>query len=171
MLLGPRRQERLLTVVSVYMTGASKDGKLDFDECWELLASSVVGRLALIVDGRPEIFPVNFVLERRSIVFRTAPGTKLWESTKEEPAAFEIDGYEPASQEAWSVVARGAMVLIENPDEQSAADALGLEPWEPGTKSHYVRLSPKALTGRRFKVNAPDMWNTRLNDPRRTSFE
>jgi hypothetical protein len=43
---------------------------------------------------------VNFVLEHRSIVFRTAGGTKLWESMKEQPAAFEIDGYEPTSQEA-----------------------------------------------------------------------
>lgn len=153
------------------MNGSPKDRKLDFDECWDLLASSVVGRLALIVDGHPEIFPVNFVLERRSIVFRTAPGTKLWESRKEEPAAFEIDGYEPATQEAWSVVARGATALIENADEQSAADALGLEPWEPGTKTHYVRLSPNALTGRRFRANAPDVWNTRLNDQRRASFE
>lgn len=153
------------------MNGSGKDRKLTFDECWELLAASIVGRLAIIVDGRPEIFPVNFVLERRSVVFRTAAGTKLWGSMKEEPAAFEIDGYDPGTQEAWSVVARGGTALIENPDEQSAADALGLEPWEPGTKSHYVRLSPEALTGRRFKVNAPDVWTTRVNDQRLASFE
>jgi nitroimidazol reductase NimA-like FMN-containing flavoprotein (pyridoxamine 5'-phosphate oxidase superfamily) len=153
------------------MNGSPKDPKLTFDQCWELLASSIFGRLALVVDGHPEIFPVNFVLERRSIVFRTAPGTKLWESTKQEPTAFEIDGYEPSTQEAWSVVVRGTTSLIEDPDEQSAMATLGLEPWEPGTKSHYVRLSPQALTGRRFKVNAPDVWTTRLNDQRRTSFE
>ena len=160
-----------MPVGSVYMNDAPKDGKLTFDECWELLASSIVGRLAIIVEGHPEIFPVNFVLQRRSIVFRTGPGRKLWQSRKEEPAAFEIDGYDPATQEAWSVVARGATALIENPDEQSAADALGLEPWERGEKSHYVRLSPDVLTGRRFKVSAPDVWNTRLNDQRRSSFE
>ena len=153
------------------MNSAPQDGKLTFDDCWELLASAAVGRLALTVDGHPEIFPVNFVVERRSIVFRTASGTKLWGSMKEEPAAFEIDGYDPHTEEAWSVVARGTTVPIESQEEQSAADALGLEPWEPGTKSHYVRLSPKALTGRRFKVNAPDVWNTRLTDGRRASFE
>lgn len=81
----------------------------------ELLASSVVGRLAVTVDQHPEIFPVNFVLERRSIVFRTAAETKLWESMKQEPAAFEIDGYESTSEEAWSVVARGTTSLIEDP--------------------------------------------------------
>ena len=120
------------------MNTAPIDGKLSFDDCWELLASAVIGRLALVVDGHPEIFPVNFVVERRSVVFRTGAGTKLWQSAK---------------------------------DERMAADALGLEPWEPGTKAHYVRLEPSVLTGRRFSVSGPDVWNTRWNDPRRTSFE
>lgn len=153
------------------MGDAPNNGKIDFEGCYQLLAGAVVGRLALIVDGHPEIFPVNFVLERRTIAFRTAFGTKLWESMKEVPAAFEIDGYDPATEEAWSVTARGGTSLIEDPDEQSAVDALGLEPWQPGEKSHYVRLSPRVLTGRRFKVKAPDVWTTRLNDERRKSFE
>jgi nitroimidazol reductase NimA-like FMN-containing flavoprotein (pyridoxamine 5'-phosphate oxidase superfamily) len=153
------------------MGDVTNDGKIDFEDCYSLLAAGVVGRLALIVDGHPEIFPVNYVLERRSIVFRTAAGKKLWEARKELATAFEIDGYDPTTQEAWSVMVRGNTSLIDDPDEQAAADALGLEPWEPGPKSHYVRLSPKVLTGRRFKVNAPDVWATRPNDARRTSFE
>ena len=122
------------------MNSAPLDGKLTFEDCWDLLASAVVGRLALVVDGHPEIFPVNIVVERRSIVFRTAGGTKLWESKKEVAAAFEIDGYDARTEEAWSVVTKGTIVLIDSQEEQSAADALGLEPWEPGAKSHYVRL-------------------------------
>ncbi|MET3141377.1 UNVERIFIED_ORG: nitroimidazol reductase NimA-like FMN-containing flavoprotein (pyridoxamine 5'-phosphate oxidase superfamily) [Arthrobacter sp. UYEF10] len=153
------------------MDTAPLDGKLTFDDCWELLASAVIGRLALVVDGHAEIFPVNFVVERRSVVFRTAAGTKLWESMKEVAAAFEIDGYDDRTGEAWSVVARGTTALIDSQEEQSAADALGLEPWQPGAKSHYVRLEPNRLTGRRFKVTAPDVWNTRWNDQRRASFE
>lgn len=153
------------------MNSSATDGKLSFDDCWELLASAVIGRLALIVDGHPEIFPVNFVVERRRVVFRTGAGTKLWQSTKETAAAFEIDGYDRRAGEAWSVITRGTTALIESQEERSAADALGLEPWEPGTKSHYVRLEPKVLTGRRFTVSAPDVWNTRWNDPRRLSFE
>ncbi|KRE65008.1 hypothetical protein ASG92_18705 [Arthrobacter sp. Soil736] len=89
------------------------------------MSSGSVGRLAVIVDGHPEIFPVNFVIERRSIVFRTAAGTMLWESAKDEPAAFEIDGYEPATEEAWSVVARGGTALLDDMNDQTAADALG----------------------------------------------
>ena len=150
---------------------APQDGKLSFDECWDLLAASVVGRLAIIVDGHPEIFPVNFVIERRSIMFRTAGGTKLWETARESAAAFEIDGYDAGTQEAWSVTARGTTSVVDSEVEQAAADALGLEPWEPGEKSHYVRLTPQVLTGRRFKVAAPHIWSTRLEDQRRASFE
>lgn len=144
---------------------------LTFDECWELLANDAVGRLALVVDGHPEIFPVNYALDRRSIVFRTAAGTKLWVASSERPAALEIDGYDPHTEEAWSVVVRGDTALIEDQAEKDAVDALSLEPWQPGNKDHYIRLSARALTGRRFKVNKPDVWNTRLSDRRRASFE
>jgi nitroimidazol reductase NimA-like FMN-containing flavoprotein (pyridoxamine 5'-phosphate oxidase superfamily) len=145
--------------------------KLTFDECWELLAADIVGRLALVVDSHPEIFPVNYVLQRRSIVFRSAGGTKLWGAESERPAALEIDGYDPRTEEAWSVVARGDTELIEDQAEKDAVDALQLEPWQPGPKDYYIRLTPRALTGRRFRVNKPDVWNTRTTDRRRASFE
>lgn len=144
---------------------------LSLDQCWVLLDTEVVGRIALIVDGRPEIFPVNFALERRSIVFRTAGGSKLWAAMTAKPIAFEIDGYDAREQQAWSVVARGEAQLIESQQEKDAVDEQLLEPWQPGDKNYYVRLSPKAMTGRRFKVNKPDLWSTRLSDARRASFE
>lgn len=153
------------------MNGAPLKGNLAVDDCWSLLASAVVGRLSLVVDAHPEIFPVNFVVERGSIVFRTGAGTKLLELMEGVDAAFEIDGYDDSTEEAWSVVVKGAATLIDSKEEQSAVDSLGLEPWEPGTKSHYVRLVPKAVTGRRFKVAAPGLWSTRSNDPRRASSE
>lgn len=141
------------------------------DQCWALLDSEVVGRVALIVDGHPEVFPVNFVLHRRSIVFRTAGGTKLWGAITAKPVAFEIDGYDAHEETAWSVMARGEAELVEDQAEKDAVDALLLEPWQPGEKSFYVRVPPKALTGRRFKVTQPDIWKTRMADPRRASFE
>jgi uncharacterized protein len=152
-------------------TTTTPEGQLSIDECWDLLANEIVGRVALIVDGHPEIFPVNFVLQRRNIVFRTAGGTKLWAAMTAKPVAFEIDGYDPRDEKAWSVVARGGSELIETQEEKDQVDALFLEPWQPGDKDYYVRLAPRALTGRRFKVRTPDLWNTRLSDPRRASFE
>lgn len=147
------------------------EGNLGYDDCWELLAAGIVGRLALIVDNHPEIFPVNYVLERRSIVFRSAGGTKVWGAEAARPAALEIDGYDSRNEEAWSVVARGETEVISSQEEKAAVAALHLEPWQPGTKDNYIRLTPRVLTGRRFKVNKPDLWNTRLSDARRSSFE
>ena len=46
-------------------------------ECWNLLSSDALGRLVTSVDGQPEIFPVNFVVQHRTMLFRTAEGTKL----------------------------------------------------------------------------------------------
>jgi nitroimidazol reductase NimA-like FMN-containing flavoprotein (pyridoxamine 5'-phosphate oxidase superfamily) len=37
--------------------------ELDPDDCAELLASSTLGRLGVLVDGRPEIFPVNHAVQ------------------------------------------------------------------------------------------------------------
>lgn len=152
-------------------TRKPSEGNLSYDDCWELLTAGIIGRLALIVDNHPEIFPVNYVLERRSIVFRSTGGTKLWGADAGRPAALEIDGYDSRHEEAWSVVARGDTEIISSPEGKAAVDALHLEPWQPGAKDNYIRLTPRALTGRRFKVNKPDLWNTRLNDSRRSSFE
>ncbi len=152
-------------------TTPSPDYSLTMDQCWVLLDTETVGRVALIVDNHPEIFPVNFVLERRAIVFRTSGGTKLWGAITAKPVAFEIDGYDAHDEAAWSVMARGEAELIESQDEKDAVDALLLEPWQPGEKAYYVRVAPKALTGRRFKVIKPDLWTTRLSDPRRSTFE
>jgi hypothetical protein len=89
----------------------------------------------------------------------------------ERPAALEIDGYDPATEMAWSVVVRGDTGIVEDQAVKDAVDSLGLEPWQPGEKANYVRLNAKALTGRRFQVNRPDIWNTRVQDRRRASFE
>ena len=68
--------------------------ELDESACWGLLRSAEVGRLAVVVNHRPEIFPINFVVDHATVVFRTAGGTKLeWGAGRD--VAFEVDGYEP----------------------------------------------------------------------------
>ena len=42
---------------------------LSEDECWSLLSSMSLGRLVTIMDGKPEIFPVNFATRRRTVLF------------------------------------------------------------------------------------------------------
>jgi uncharacterized protein len=62
---------------------------LSEDESWNLLSSMSLGRLVTILGGQPEIFPVNFVTQRRTVLFRTAHGTKLYTAVMSDRVAFE----------------------------------------------------------------------------------
>jgi nitroimidazol reductase NimA-like FMN-containing flavoprotein (pyridoxamine 5'-phosphate oxidase superfamily) len=143
--------------------------RLSPGECFGLLGQCTVGRLAVIVENHPDIFPVNYVVDQSSIVFRTGVGTKFW-STMRDPCALEIDGFDAGSGKAWSVVVRGQAHLIVDQQEKAAADALHLAPWQPGSKSHYLRLTLDAVTGRRFKTTLPDIWTTPVWDARSELF-
>lgn len=122
---------------------------LTADESWELLASRPVGRLATSISQQPDIFPVNYVLDDRSIVFRTAQGSKLLELTVNSLVAFEVDDWE-AGLGGWSVVARGRAEVIERDAELTHAESLDLKPWVGTVKTVFVRIRVDEIIGRRF---------------------
>lgn len=123
--------------------------ELNSEECWELLRSQQLGRLAIGVGGEIDIFPVNFLAEPQSILIRTAPGTKLLELVIAQQVAFEIDGY--SDEEAWSVVLKGTAHRLERQSEIDEADRLPLTPWIPTLKYEYVRIGANSVSGRRFR--------------------
>jgi nitroimidazol reductase NimA-like FMN-containing flavoprotein (pyridoxamine 5'-phosphate oxidase superfamily) len=120
-------------------------------ECWELLASTRVGRLAVCVSGRPGIFPVNFVVDDETIVFRTAAGTKLSALTNVH-VAFEIDDYDAHSGHASSVIVDGRAAEITDGGGRDRALGLPLFPWQVAPKGHFVRITPHTVSGRRFRA-------------------
>jgi len=128
--------------------------ELTTDGCWELLTSVDVGRLAVCIGDRPDVFPVNYIVDDHSIVFRSAEGTKLAAAVLGRAVAFEIDGYDPTGGEAWSVVARGPAIELGSMAELFAAENLPLFPWHASPKPRYVRIRPEEVTGRRFTVVA-----------------
>ena len=121
-------------------------------DCWALLASARVGRLALNVDGRPEIFPVNHVVDHGTVVFRTAPGTKLAGVRGTTPVAFEVDGLDLEAGVAWSVVLKGRAVRVSGRNQVLEAAALPIFPWHDTPKNSFVRLEADEVSGRRFSV-------------------
>jgi len=124
---------------------------LNESACWALLREAPVGRLAIVVNQRPEIFPVNFVVDQATIVFRTAEGTKL-EGSAGRDVAFEVDGYEPENGEAWSVVVKGPAREIKQMYEALDALELPLFPWHAAPKPRIMRIEPDVVSGRRFRV-------------------
>jgi len=119
---------------------------------WAELRKATVGRLAVAVDGRPDIFPVNFTVDRGSVVFRTAAGTKL-AAAAGRPVAFEADGYDPGTGEAWSVVAKGVAREVSELDEVLDALDLPLFPWHTAPKPRIIRIEPESISGRRFTAS------------------
>ena len=74
---------------------------LEPNQCWMMLRSCEVGRIAMSTADHPDIFPVNFVVHHGSIVFRIAEDTRLAEAALGRLVAFEVDGYDIVSNEAW----------------------------------------------------------------------
>jgi len=127
--------------------------RLGVSESWGLLREAVVGRLAVVPLDQPypEIFPVNYLVDHGSVVFRTAPGTKL-SAALDRPVAFEVDGYDPATGQAWSVVVKGTAREVKDLYEVLDALNLPLFPWHAAPKPRIIRIEPDQITGRRFHV-------------------
>ncbi len=125
---------------------------LSDEECWQLLERTSVGRLAVDVGGQPDIFPINYLVDDGTLVFRSGAGTKLAAAVLMHHIAFEIDGYEPDAHTAWSVIIKGRADLIEKMDDVWQAEDLPLFPWLATPKPNFVRITPQSVTGRRFHV-------------------
>jgi uncharacterized protein len=135
------------------MNGAGRQVRwqeLTKSECFELLSREQLGRVAVVDDHGPIMFPVNFVLDRHMVVFRTDEGTKLDAACRGSRVAFEIDGTDAAAHTGWSVVVRGEAAEVTDPAELVRLRKRRLLPWAPGAKSRYVRILPAVLTGRRI---------------------
>ena len=122
---------------------------IDRDECLRLLTSEPVGRVAVVVDARPMIFPVNYALDGERIVFRSDAGSKASGATRGLPMSFEIDGVDEILHTGWSVVVNGVGHEVVDRTELARLHALELRPWASGPKAHWIRIHPNTITGRR----------------------
>jgi nitroimidazol reductase NimA-like FMN-containing flavoprotein (pyridoxamine 5'-phosphate oxidase superfamily) len=126
-------------------------------DCWRLLSSRPVGRVAINVGDYPLVFPVNHAVVAHGVVFRTAPGSKLW-STRRSRVSFEVDDFDPISQTGWSVLVRGSAreITAENTNHElfDTVKAGAPRPWAPGPREHLVRVVADSITGRQIR-NTP----------------
>ena len=118
--------------------------------CFELLANTHLGRVAVTDDWGPVVFPVNYVLDRHTVVFRTEAGTKLHAASRGRRVCFEADGADAAARTGWSVIVRGEITEVTDRAELARLAGLPLRVWPPGARDHYLRILPAVLTGRRI---------------------
>ena len=122
---------------------------LDDNEAWNLLSSVALGRLVTTFGGQLEIFPVNFVVQNGTVLFRTAEGTKLFTTVMNERVLFEADDH--SADEGWSVIIRGTARMLSGADEIREAEQTGLMPWVPTEKLRFVRVTASEISARHFR--------------------
>ncbi|MDQ0028668.1 pyridoxamine 5'-phosphate oxidase family protein [Arthrobacter bambusae] len=132
--------------------------ELSVHDCWKYLRSSSVARVAVVNGDSPEIFPINYVPDEGTVVFRTGPGTKLGAVLAGRMIALEADGFNTYGTIAWSVIVKGHAEIVSVDEELQAFSSMELSPWEPGAKDHLIRVTPTELTGRRFVISPPSRW-------------
>ena len=136
--------------------------ELSESECWTLLRTVDVGRLATPTGhGGVDVFPVNHVVDQGSIVFRTALGSKLTNALDAAEIAFEADNAAvrfddqvERGDDPWSVVIHGTAELITRQTELFDTFELAVRPWHVSDKPYFVRLVPTGVSGRRFRLEA-----------------
>lgn len=139
---------------------------LEANVCWQFLRDTEVGRLAVSITDHPDIFPINYIVDHGTVVFRTAEGTKLAAAVLGRAVAFEIDGYDPDRGDAWSVVIKGHAREIERMQDVFDALDLPLFPWHATPKHRFVRIEPFDISGRRFHVTEPPATDARRTGAR-----
>lgn len=133
------------------MTDDSGLQELDETECAALLAGEQVGRIGVLVDGGPMVFPVNYVFAEGSVILRTGFGTLLTGAALGR-VAFEIDGFDAGRRSGWSVMVQGiGHDVTDALDTKSEhLQTLDVSPWAPGPKPRLLRIDATSITGRRF---------------------
>jgi uncharacterized protein len=125
------------------------------NECWRLLAATPVGRIGVLNDSAPEIYPVNHVVDGDTVVFRTDPGSKLRALLRSPAVCYQADAVNPADATGWSVLIKGRAVELHDPRDLQRAAARRLRYWGLGDKPHWIRIVPDEITGRRIWHHTP----------------
>jgi nitroimidazol reductase NimA-like FMN-containing flavoprotein (pyridoxamine 5'-phosphate oxidase superfamily) len=123
---------------------------LDEEECYALLATTALGRVAVSVDAMPAIFPVNFVVINRQVVFSTGLGTKLTAALAGAVVGFEADWVDDRGQAAWSVQAVGRCMIVEPGSDTEAAALVAVRALAPVPRRFLVKVRPLRISGRRL---------------------
>lgn len=124
--------------------------KLTAKECWERLDTHGVGRVALPAHPGPRVFPVNYVVDGLTVVYRTdAQGAAAVEPGGE--ASFQADRIDEQRSVGWSVLVVGTAEHVTDPETvRHLAEQSGGEPWAGGARDLLIRLVPSEISERRI---------------------
>ncbi len=123
---------------------------LSREECLRLVGQVPVGRIVYTRQALPAVELVNFALHGGDIIIRTDASGKLAAATRGAVVAFEADSVNTAAHAAWSVTIVGYSEAVTDAAEVRRLEQVGLVPWAPGKRDHFIRISPTIVNGRRL---------------------
>lgn len=131
--------------------------ELSRGECILRLEAGGVGRVAAVLDSRPYISPVNYVVHEGAIIFRTRNGSRLHMATLDSYAALEIDSADFMYHEGWSVLVQGRSSHVVDPDEVITLAQVCVTPWVDDARDSFVRIRFDEVRGERIshRLTAP----------------
>ena len=145
--------------VPLVMTDHQGLDVLSTAECHELLDQQTLGRVGFNDRGQTVILPVNYAFVAGSILFRTAPGSKLDLALRSGPASFEVDDWDVKARTGWSVLVKGRAEAVTDEWLVSLCEHFDVDPWaDQVPRDDWVRISAEEVTGR---------W---INRPHRTTM-
>lgn len=123
---------------------------LDRDECLDLLAATVIGRIGISIGALPVILPINFRLVDDRIVFRTEIGTKLDAASAGSVVAFEVDDFDLCSHTGWSVAVSGIAREVTDAHDIAELSSSSIPRWAPSHNGRVVAIETELVSGRRI---------------------
>lgn len=122
------------------------DDEIPQEECWRLLATAHIGRVALSMKALPRILPVQYYLND-GLIFACLGSYRVPErSAHGAVLAFSADDIDPMLRRGWSVQAVGPATFAYHESTGVPADC-----GEP-TGGQVVCIEPKALSGYRLNL-------------------
>jgi nitroimidazol reductase NimA-like FMN-containing flavoprotein (pyridoxamine 5'-phosphate oxidase superfamily) len=120
---------------------------LTIEECYRLLATAQLGRLALSHKALPVVLPVSSMLHDRRIVIQTTGGPILDAARAAPVVAFEADDIEPCTYAGWSVVVTGQMRVVTDSYARLTYESSLAFPRITAKHRHFVTVTPSLVTG------------------------
>ncbi len=124
---------------------------LDPQSCMSLLRPGGIGRLVFDDEQGPVALPLNFGMLADDLVFHTGEGSIGAAVASGRAVSLEVDNFDTALAEGWSVLVRGHAQVISEPEEVRQVAQLGLESWAGAPRLVTARVTAEEVTGRRIR--------------------
>ncbi|WP_278255334.1 pyridoxamine 5'-phosphate oxidase family protein [Nocardioides convexus] len=117
-------------------------------ECWDLLRTRPVGRIAWSGAQGVSVIPVNYAVAEGVVALRTTPYSLLARDAADREVAFEVDDVAIGAHGGWSVLVRGRCRRVHRA-------AVRPEPWVTGARVLDLQVDVASVSGRRLLAAAP----------------